>query len=348
MPVKKSLLLTSRKLGAIKKLKKERIKSDKPSKQVKVSKSERRMSQASRIKTSSKSYIEAIEQKKKSRIKDKKSKSGETDTIMEDESVDGTSEDDSVVVQPSASADSSVLTLNSTPSQLTSEPSKTPTDTDMAGEMLDATESVMPTVKLPVESTPEPNNVPPTTTSIATDTKTPSPTNEPSLNPVFGSDKSCQLLSDGSFGKATNDRRGVDFFYQVETTPSVSFQTVNNALLPIIEEAIGMRVLAIFFDECHQEATIQRGATDCEAQGYSSSPMDRVLLGGKSKLVRRKCSHVHNYILCLFSIALLIKFLVSVLEKMLPTTVLLSMPVLLFISIPNRPVLMLLRGQRWK
>lgn len=113
----------------------------------------------------------------------------------------------------------------------------------------------------------------------ATPTVSPSPNMPPA---VESSDETCQTLANGSFGFTTAQPLQVNFFFQVETTPSVTRQAVNEALLPLLESGIGGRLLAFLFDECRQ-AVSARGESNiiCEAQGYSGFPQDRVLDGGE-------------------------------------------------------------------
>jgi len=101
--------------------------------------------------------------------------------------------------------------------------------------------------------------------------------------PVLTSDEACQLLSNGSFGETTMEGRDFEFFYQIETVSSMTYQTVNEDLLPLLEGALAGRLLAFLFDECRGEDITRRGESgSCEAQGYSGFPVDRVMLGGKS------------------------------------------------------------------
>ncbi len=114
-------------------------------------------------------------------------------------------------------------------------------------------------------------------------TGTPTSSPSQSMPPVVESfDEACQTLPNGSFGATTAESLQVKFFFQVETFPSVTQHAVNEALLPLLEEGIGGRLLSFLFEECRQ-AVSSRGesSTVCDAQGYSSFPQDRVLDGGE-------------------------------------------------------------------
>ncbi len=114
---------------------------------------------------------------------------------------------------------------------------------------------------------------------IGTPTVSPSPNMPPSIE---SSDETCQMLPNGSFGVTTIQPLEVVFFFQIETTPLVTQQAVNEALLPLLERGLGGRLVAFLFDECRQ-AVSARGDSNimCEAQGYSGFPQDRVLSGGE-------------------------------------------------------------------
>jgi hypothetical protein len=114
---------------------------------------------------------------------------------------------------------------------------------------------------------------------IGSPTVSPSPNMPPSIE---SSDETCQMLPNGSFGVTTIQPLEVVFFFQVETTPLVTQQAVNEALLPLLERGLGGRLVAFLFDECRQ-AVSARGDSNimCEAQGYSGFPQDRVLSGGE-------------------------------------------------------------------
>lgn len=94
----------------------------------------------------------------------------------------------------------------------------------------------------------------------------------------------CQVPSNGNFGSTSSDGRGLQYFYQIETAVSVNETLLKNVLLPLTEVGIAGRLLALFFSEC-RESTSKRWLrrslqeTTCEANGFSSLPVDRVLSG---------------------------------------------------------------------
>ena len=175
----------------------------------------------------------------------------------------------------------------------------------------------------------------------------PSPTYEPSLNPVFGSDKSCQLLSDGSFGKATKDRRRCWLFLPSRDNTCSAFRRLN-ALL--IYQRRGywnestcnlFRMNAIKKLQYNVERQIVRLKATAALQWivfYSEV---------RANLFDAKCSHVHNYILCLSHCSTDQVSCVGTREDASNNCFVVDVGATLHFD-SKRPVLMLLRGQRWK
>lgn len=138
------------------------------------------------------------------------------------------------------------------------------------------------------EDASKPADTSPTSTPLDAPLPTPTsdvinePTGVPQEMPDLDSGKACEVPSNLLFGNTTDVERQVEFFYQMETDPSVTRETANEVLLPLVENSIAHRLLTLFFSECREESTMLRGDTTgvCEAQGYSGFPADRVLDGG--------------------------------------------------------------------
>jgi hypothetical protein len=113
------------------------------------------------------------------------------------------------------------------------------------------------------------------------------------MNPNATYDNACRIGSNGAFGITTARWREFEFFYQAETTSSMTSSFFEEAMLPLLESAIADRLLPLLFKHCRESRrTLQRAAGSCEAQGYSRLPIDKVLPGGENVhlfLTRKLC-----------------------------------------------------------
>ena len=93
----------------------------------------------------------------------------------------------------------------------------------------------------------------------------------------------CDLSAFGAFGSISQDRRQFDFYYQVETTSSVTQPIFSNDLLVLLDKELGIKLLPSLLNECREEGRMLQGEEDaCEVRGFSRLPLDRVMVGGKN------------------------------------------------------------------
>ncbi len=96
---------------------------------------------------------------------------------------------------------------------------------------------------------------------------------------------SCSIAGpDEIFGNMTFHERLIQFYYQVETTASLSESLLNtgSTILPRLETAIANQLLPFLFRECRNDnRKLQSDTGACVAPGFSSLPTDIILSGGK-------------------------------------------------------------------
>jgi hypothetical protein len=101
-----------------------------------------------------------------------------------------------------------------------------------------------------------------------------------------GTTSNCTVDRTGTYGSVAGNADDLGFFYQVETFGDVSLASVNDDIVPLIETEISNLLLPeLFASQC---ASVE-GLRDLnkfrekqEATGFSSSPADFILRGGKS------------------------------------------------------------------
>lgn len=125
------------------------------------------------------------------------------------------------------------------------------------------------------------------------------------MAPVSVATSECSLVpGTGNFRNTIGERRDITFHYEVETIPNIASGIFNDNLISVVEGAIADRLLTLFFQDCRETSrALHRGirrAEVCEASGYSSFPIDRVLVGGTDRAV--VCSLIcHNSLTLIYS-----------------------------------------------
>jgi hypothetical protein len=100
-----------------------------------------------------------------------------------------------------------------------------------------------------------------------------------------GATSNCTVDRSGTYGSVAGNAADLGFFYQIETIGDVSLASVNDDIVPLIEIEISNLLLPGLFES--QCASVE-GLRDLnnsrrkqEATGFSSSPTDFILRGGK-------------------------------------------------------------------
>lgn len=124
--------------------------------------------------------------------------------------------------------------------------------------------------------------------SLSQQTSTTSPSAIDSAPESENEKDACQVNPNGAFGNQTIHLQEIQFYYQVETIASTAQNELDSILLPLLETAVADRLLPFLFVECGRDLSRMLQdftGTSCVAEGLSSLPIDKVLSGGRIKLV---------------------------------------------------------------